>query len=91
MNAMGRQLLKPVALFGLMGLASAVGCPYANLGSIQARDDTSADDDYLAQYMLDDSEGYFTDDVGGQITEQNSLKAGPRGPTVLEDFIFRQK
>jgi catalase len=88
---MSRHILRPAALFGLLGLSSAAGCPYANpAAALQARDD-SASDDYLAQYTVDDSSGYMTDDVGGQISDQNSLKAGSRGPTLLEDFIFRQK
>lgn len=73
-----------------MSLASAVGCPFGNTAAVGARDDGSSDD-YLAQFELDDSTGYMTDDVGGQIAEQNSLKAGIRGPTLLEDYIFRQK
>ena len=33
----------------------------------------------------------MTSDVGGPIEDQNSLSVGERGPTLLEDFIFRQK
>ena len=33
----------------------------------------------------------MTSDVGGPIGDQFSLKAGDRGSTLLEDFIFRQK
>ncbi len=33
---------------------------------------------------------YLTTDQGVRIADNhNSLKAGPRGPTLLEDFIFR--
>ncbi|KAH6661098.1 CATB protein [Truncatella angustata] len=87
---MGRTTTRSFVLSGLLGLASAVGCPFANPGTLRARDDASSDD-YLAQFELEDSTGYMTDDVGGQITEQNSLKAGSRGPSLLEDYIFRQK
>lgn len=89
---MGRSTTRSFALFGLLGLASAVGCPFANPGSqtLRARDDASSSD-YLAEFELDDSTGYMTDDVGGQISEQNTLKAGRRGPSLLEDYIFRQK
>ncbi|KAI0127768.1 catalase-like domain-containing protein [Xylariales sp. AK1849] len=79
-----------IALFGLLGLASAAGCPFADPGAFRARAD-GASDDYLAQFTVDDSSGYMTDDVGGQISDQNSLKAGVRGSTLLEDYIFRQK
>lgn len=87
---MGRSTTISLAVFGLLGLASAVGCPFADPGVLRARDDSSTDD-YLAQFELDDTTGYMTDDVGGQIADQNSLKAGIRGPTLLEDYIFRQK
>lgn len=81
--------LASAALFGLLGLASAGACPFADMGSLHARQDEGQD--ILAAYKVDDSKGFFTDDVGGQIAEQDSLRAGPRGPTLLEDFIFRQK
>ncbi|KAI1475978.1 CATB protein [Daldinia eschscholtzii] len=79
------------ALLGLLGLVSATGCPFANpAAALRSRADTPTEDPILAA-TVDDSSGYFTDDVGGQIQEQDSLRAGDRGPTLLEDFIFRQK
>jgi catalase len=39
----------------------------------------------------DDTDSYMTTDWGTPIQDQLSLKVGPRGPTVLEDFMFRQK
>ncbi|RAL65010.1 hypothetical protein DID88_001118 [Monilinia fructigena] len=47
--------------------------------------------EFLNQFTLNDTNSYFTSDVGGPIQEDTSLKAGERGPTLLEDFIFRQK
>ncbi|PQE12399.1 Catalase B protein [Rutstroemia sp. NJR-2017a BVV2] len=46
---------------------------------------------FLDQFTLNDTDTYFTTDAGGPIQENASLKAGERGPTLLEDFIFRQK
>lgn len=47
---------------------------------------------FLSQFFLNDNNNTFmTSDVGGPISEQTSLKAGIRGSTLLEDFIFRQK
>ncbi|XXH04636.1 hypothetical protein Hte_011054 [Hypoxylon texense] len=77
------------ALLGLLGLASA-GCPFADPSALRARQDGPIDTPVTGA-MVDDSTGFFTDDVGGQIQEQDSLRAGDRGPTLLEDFIFRQK
>lgn len=87
---MGRSITKSLAVCGFMRLVTAIGCPFADPGALRARD-TASSDDYLAQFEVDDSTGYMTDDVGGQIADQNSLKAGSRGPTLLEDYIFRQK
>lgn len=85
----GRLLTTTAAVLGLVGLTAASGCPFAGgaLG-VRAEDGT---DNFMDQFAVDDSKGYMTDDVGGQIQEQDSLKAGVRGPTLLEDFIFRQK
>jgi len=74
---------------GLAGFSSATGCPYA--AALGGRAEDAGGDDLLAPFTMDDSSGYMTDDLGGQITDQDSLKVGPKGPTLLEDFIFRQK
>ncbi|KAK2785018.1 hypothetical protein FQN53_008069 [Emmonsiellopsis sp. PD_33] len=85
----------------LLASASIVSasCPYMS-GEIDARSEDSnqlnrrADDpteEFLSQFYLNDDNSYLTSDVGGPISDQNSLKAGERGPTLLEDFAFRQK
>ncbi|KAK8108625.1 hypothetical protein PG984_014426 [Apiospora sp. TS-2023a] len=74
---------------GLAGFSAAAGCPYA--AALGGRAEDAGGDDPLAPFTVDDSTGYMTDDLGGQITDQDSLKVGPKGPTLLEDFIFRQK
>jgi catalase len=75
-----------------LGLASltAAQCPFADPAKLAARDEGSSRE-YLKEYEVDDSEGYMSSDAGGPFEEQESLKAGERGPTLLEDFIFRQK
>ncbi|EXJ66178.1 catalase B [Cladophialophora psammophila CBS 110553] len=52
---------------------------------------TTPVDTFLDQFTLNDTDTYMTSDVGGRIQDQESLKAGVRGPTLLEDFMFRQK
>lgn len=52
---------------------------------------TVATQNFLAQFELNDTNVYMTTDSGAPIDEAVSLKAGSRGPTLLEDFIFRQK
>ncbi|KAL4801813.1 catalase B [Aspergillus unguis] len=84
------------AALGLVGLVGAVNaaCPYMT-GELERRDTnpdaTEATEEFLSDYYLDDSNVYLTSDVGGPIEDQQSLKAGERGSTLLEDFIFRQK
>nr|4B5K_A Chain A, Catalase-phenol Oxidase [Mycothermus thermophilus]4B5K_B Chain B, Catalase-phenol Oxidase [Mycothermus thermophilus]4B5K_C Chain C, Catalase-phenol Oxidase [Mycothermus thermophilus]4B5K_D Chain D, Catalase-phenol Oxidase [Mycothermus thermophilus] len=66
-------------------------CPFADPAALYSRQDTTSGQSPLAAYEVDDSTGYLTSDVGGPIQDQTSLKAGIRGPTLLEDFMFRQK
>lgn len=87
-------------LTGLVGVANAA-CPYMTgelPGSanphVHRRDDTGAageTEEFLSQFYLNDQNATLTSDVGGPMEDQNSLSAGERGPTLLEDFIFRQK
>lgn len=75
----------------LLGVSLAA-CPFAHIGNLKARDDgESTSRSRLEPAEVDDSDGFMTSDVGGPIGEQRSLRAGLRGPTALEDFIFRQK
>lgn len=90
-------------LAGLIAAASAA-CPMLT-GEIPAgsianphyhgkRDDSNASSEteaFLSEFYLNDNDAFLTTDVGGPIEDQNSLKAGIRGSTLLEDFIFRQK
>lgn len=84
-----------LAVSGLIGIANAA-CPYMT-GELNARDTSSPNDaaasteEFLSQFYLNDNNTYMTTDVGGPIEDQNSLSVGERGPTLLEDFIFRQK
>jgi catalase len=46
----------------------------------------------LAPHMADATGEFMTTDHGVRISDdQNSLKAGERGPSLLEDFIMREK
>jgi catalase len=48
-------------------------------------------DKFMAQFEVNDKDTYMTTNTGGPIEDQESLSAGERGPTLLEDFIFREK
>ncbi|HEY9430540.1 MAG TPA: catalase HPII [Blastocatellia bacterium] len=46
----------------------------------------------LAAFSEDGADTYLTTNQGVGVNDnQNSLKAGPRGPSLLEDFILREK
>lgn len=62
--------------------------PHQNL---EKRADTESTEEFLNKFVIDDNDTVLTSDVGGPMSDQNSLSAGERGPTLLEDFIFRQK
>ncbi|KAK9385140.1 catalase-like domain-containing protein [Lipomyces mesembrius] len=47
--------------------------------------------EFLSQYYLNDTGSYMTTDYGTPIQDQWTLKVGARGPTLLEDFMFRHK
>src|SRR6202000_1323107 len=87
----------------LAGVAMA-SCPYARGDAAGAHTNLRRDDieerdgapgstgEFLEQFYENDGKGtVMTTDWGMPMEDQNSLKAGERGPTLLEDFIFRQK
>ncbi|KAI4710497.1 hypothetical protein J4E89_004952 [Alternaria sp. Ai002NY15] len=81
------------AVTALLHVANA-GCPYMDGESVVRRDDSPqamSTDEFMAQYEVDDKGTYLTSPVGGPIEDQNALKAGERGPSLLEDQIFRRK
>ena len=85
----------------ILGIGHAV-CPYMDGGaSLKGRQvagtpqqpdgDIGSNTVGLEGIAIDDEGSFLTSDVGGPIEDQFSLKAGIRGPSLLEDFIFRQK
>jgi catalase len=79
---------------------AGVSCPFAsssngqsinsNTNSANMMVDAITPATNLPVYM-NDTNSYMTTDWGTPIQDQLSLKVGPSGPTVLEDFMFRQK
>lgn len=93
-----------LALLGLGSLASIsqAACPFMDTdqpnlnkraADIHGRQEPiyRSGPDFLTQFTVEDTDDFLTSDVGGPIQDNISLKAGDRGPTLLEDFIFRQK
>jgi catalase len=58
----------------------------------EAKDDKNAKINDLAKSREDGADEYLTSNQGLPINDdQNSLKAGIRGPSLLEDFLLREK
>ncbi|KAH0283390.1 catalase, partial [Aureobasidium sp. EXF-3399] len=80
----------------MAGAALAGSCPYMS-GEMGKRDDaglqetTEQTEEFMGRFKLNDEQGFMTSDWGTPIDDLTSLKAGARGPTLLEDFAFRQK
>jgi hypothetical protein len=90
-----------IAAFAAYSQLTHAGCPLMGQGDhelpsnhpvTRRSEQPSADtEEHLSQYYLDDADAYMTSDAGGPMSDQDALKAGERGPTLLEDFINRQK
>jgi catalase len=53
---------------------------------------TNSKDEQLEQFRVDDEGKKLTTNQGVKVSEdEHSLKAGERGPTLMEDFHFREK
>ncbi|EAT89904.2 hypothetical protein SNOG_03173 [Parastagonospora nodorum SN15] len=83
-----------VTFLACAGLAAA-SCPYMENEAPIKRDGAAqspkSTDEFMAQYEVDDKDVYLTNGFGGPVEDMESLSAGERGPTLLEDFIFREK
>jgi hypothetical protein len=90
-----------IAAFAAYSQITHAGCPLMGQGDhelpynhpvTRRSEQPSADtEEFLSEYYLNDADAYMTSDAGGQMSDQDALKAGERGPTLLEDFINRQK
>lgn len=90
-----------ISLLAVAGSVGAASCPYMASDAPHPRDHPMIEkrtttpgtttEEFLSQFELNDTSSVMTTDSGTPIADQNSLKGGPRGPTLLEDFIFRQK
>ncbi|PWW74710.1 catalase-domain-containing protein [Tuber magnatum] len=93
--------MKPSISTGLLLLNAVANaaCPYLDGGaSLHKRGERGGssglpgDDGYLEKFYVEDGNGVFTTtDFGTPVDDTHSLKAGERGPTLLEDFVLRTK
>ena len=78
-------------------LIASAACPFMDGGApdIAKRAEGSGklpgDDGFLDEFVVDDKDVYTTTDFGTPVNDRTSLKAGKRGPTLLEDFVYRTK
>lgn len=75
-------------------LLARAACPFmdGNGEELKKRHDRLlGDDGFLDQFTVDDTDVFTTTDSGTPVADRNSLKAGARGPTLLEDFVLRTK
>ncbi|WP_010268440.1 catalase [Paenibacillus senegalensis] len=64
--------------------------PFSNKPNLSTQENSKQKQ--LEQYRVDDRNKRLTTNQGVKVTEDEfSLKAGERGPTLLEDFHFREK
>src|SRR3984957_8642785 len=57
-----------------------------------SQNNTNTKLDSLEQFRSDATNQALTTNQGVKVSDnQNTLKAGPRGPSLLEDFIMREK
>lgn len=81
----------------LNALLVSAACPFMEpdgeerLARRSGQTKVEGDDGFLKQFYVDDSDTYTTTDSGTPIDDFHSLKAGARGPTLLEDFAIRTK
>jgi len=73
-------------------------CPFMT-GELQKRNNGGdnggklpGDDGFFDQFVRDDGpDSVMTTEFGTPVNDRTSLKVGARGPTVMEDFVFRRK
>lgn len=53
--------------------------------------DEDAKEEQLKKYYIDETNTEETTLFGQKVDNTQSLKAGRRGPTLMEDFAFREK
>ncbi|KAH0605985.1 uncharacterized protein H6S33_004442 [Morchella sextelata] len=80
----------------LNALLAHAACPFMDGGAgLKKRDNEGdrlpGDDGFLDQFVVDDTDVYTTTDFGTPVSDRRSLKAGERGPALLEDFVLRTK
>lgn len=84
--------LKTLGLFGIalalqnVAFADDAACAFQNP---YTGDDPKAAQ--LAQYTISQAGTQETTNFGQKVNNTDSLKAGLRGPTLLEDFMMREK
>ncbi|KAI9710289.1 MAG: hypothetical protein M1820_002783 [Bogoriella megaspora] len=86
-----------LAVVVLQALLSNAACPYMETDlKLERRQENGpttsyGNDGFLDNFTVNDTDSYLTTDFGTPVDDRHSLKAGDRGPTLLEDFVLRTK
>ena len=73
----------------------SAAAPQSNASAVArtpSQNNTNPKLDSLEQFRSDATNQALTTNQGVKVSDnQNTLKVGPRGPSLLEDFIMREK
>lgn len=93
--------MRCIFISAAIAAVAQAACPYAGSAAFnnpsphEKRQDSQAvpesTEQFLQQFINDDNDTFMTTDTGTPVEDQGTLRAGERGPSLLEDFIFRQK
>ncbi|KZF18935.1 catalase-domain-containing protein [Xylona heveae TC161] len=85
----------------LNALLATAGCPFMDAEAADRLErrgtfpvnhtEKAAGTKFLDQFTVNDTDSYSTTDFGTPVDDHTSLKAGDRGPTLLEDFVLRTR
>jgi hypothetical protein len=74
-----------------------MSCPFTSAfrtsssSSLPVQGGEDAKEEQLKKYYIDETNTEETTLFGQKVDNTQSLKAGRRGPTLMEDFAFREK
>lgn len=96
-------IMRSIFVTAALAAVAQAACPYMGAGSAafsnpsphnkrqESQPVPASTEEFLEQFTNNDNDTFMTSDTGTPIEDQGTLKAGDRGPSLLEDFVFRQK
>ena len=96
-------IMRSILVTAAIAVVAQASCPYMGAGSAafsnpsphnkrqESQPVPASTEEFLEQFNNNDNYTFMTSDTGTPVEDQGTLKAGDRGPSLLEDFVFRQK